>query len=99
MHKTHGGIAMARWKIPTTGVYETDNGRVLCHAHLGLSAKHTGYDISGQQIRKVTPDWECEECHWRSRHLDQCAECSEPASDCLCNGGERDPDDLDQEDN
>jgi hypothetical protein len=29
----------------------------------------------------------------------ECAECSEPASDCLCNGGERDPDDLDQEDN
>ena len=27
----------------------------------------------------------------------QCAECSEQASACLCDGGERDPDDLDQQ--
>jgi len=27
-----------------------------------------------------------------AREDDQCAECSEQASDCLCNGGEREPD-------
>jgi hypothetical protein len=27
----------------------------------------------------------------------QCAECSEQASECLCDGGEREPDDLDQQ--
>jgi hypothetical protein len=62
---------MATWKAPTTGVFSTDNGRLLCHAHLGFSAKHTGYDISGQRISKVTQKlkasdptfgWECEEC-------------------------------------
>ena len=31
-----------------------------------------------------------------AREDDQCAECSEQASDCLCNGGEREPD-LDQQ--
>ena len=72
----HARDCIALWKIPTTGVFSTDNGRLLCHAHLGMSAKQTGYDISGHRIRKVTPklrasdptfDWECEECYYANR--------------------------------
>lgn len=37
-------------------VYLTDNGRALCGQHLGCSAKHTGRDISGQDILLVTPE-------------------------------------------
>jgi ferredoxin len=37
-------------------LYFTDNGCILCGEHLGSSAYHTGYDISGQKIEKVTPD-------------------------------------------
>lgn len=55
-------------------LYLTDNGRALCGADLGSSAMHTGRDISGQKIERVTPDdvrearslygWDiaCEQC-------------------------------------
>lgn len=35
-------------------VYLGDNGRALCGAHLGCTAKHTGHDLSGQRILPVT---------------------------------------------
>lgn len=37
-------------------LYITDNGRLLCEDHLGISAKTTGRDISGQEIHEVTDD-------------------------------------------
>ncbi len=36
-------------------IYLTDNGRALCGAHLGSSARYTGRDISGQPILPLTP--------------------------------------------
>jgi hypothetical protein len=48
---------MARRFSPRSeAVYLTDNGRAVCGDHLGSSAKHTGYDISGQEIMLVTPE-------------------------------------------
>ena len=35
-------------------VYFTDNGAMLCGAHLGSSARYTGRDLSGQPIKRVT---------------------------------------------
>jgi hypothetical protein len=60
-------------RINDMTVYLTDNGAAYCGAHLGSSAKHTGYDISGQKIMAVSPSvaklalkegWEvsCEQC-------------------------------------
>jgi hypothetical protein len=42
--------------IRDTTVYLTDNGAVLCGRHLGVTAKTTGRDISGQRILPFTPD-------------------------------------------
>ena len=44
--------------MPTTlpALYFTDNGAMLCSKHLGSSAQHTGRDISGQPIERVTAD-------------------------------------------
>jgi hypothetical protein len=39
-----------------TLVYIGDNGRTLCGAHLGMTARYTGRDLSGQPILHVTPD-------------------------------------------
>jgi hypothetical protein len=44
------------FKADPTALYFTDNGCILCGEHLGSSAKFTGRDISGQKIKKVTPD-------------------------------------------
>jgi hypothetical protein len=35
-------------RINTDTIYMTDNGAALCGAHLGVSAKTTGRDLSGQ---------------------------------------------------
>ncbi len=35
-------------------IYFVDNGAVYCGAHLGMSARYTGYDISGQKIERIT---------------------------------------------
>ena len=75
-------VMLDRWategetmQIDSDAIYLTDNGRALCGDHLGMTAKHTGYDISGQPIHKLTPaevrysiaydKWHpsCEECH------------------------------------
>jgi hypothetical protein len=37
-------------------IYLTDNGRALCGDHLGVTAKSTGRDLSGQPIMPCTPD-------------------------------------------
>lgn len=61
-------------------LYFTDNGAVLCGDHLGMTAKYSGRDISGQKIEKVTPEdaaeakthgWaiECERCGKRAPAL------------------------------
>lgn len=60
-------------RISDAMVYLVDNGAAYCGAHLGVSARTTGRDISGQEIMPVTPDvakeakrdgWEvaCEKC-------------------------------------
>lgn len=41
--------------IQSTAIYLTDNGRALCGDHLGSTARHTGRDLSGQRILRVTP--------------------------------------------
>lgn len=38
-------------------LYMTDNGRCVCGEHLGMTAKATGRDISGQKILKVTDEF------------------------------------------
>jgi hypothetical protein len=43
-------------RISDTTIYLTDNGRALCGAHLGASARLTGRDISGQPIEPVGPE-------------------------------------------
>lgn len=43
-------------KIEPTAIYLCDNGAAYCGDHLGMTAKHTGRDISGQEIYRVTPD-------------------------------------------
>lgn len=37
-------------------VYLTDNGRALCGAHLGATARMTGCDLSGMPILEMTPE-------------------------------------------
>lgn len=36
-------------------LYFTDNGACYCGKHLGMSARYTGRDISGQKIERITP--------------------------------------------
>lgn len=43
-------------KIRDEVLYLGDNGRCYCGEHLGMTAKHTGRDISGQEIMPITPD-------------------------------------------
>jgi hypothetical protein len=43
-------------RINDSTLYLTDNGAALCGEHLGSSAKHTGRDISGQEILPFTPE-------------------------------------------
>ena len=45
---------MANAKKTEEALYSTDNGRILCTAHLGRSAATTGRDISGQEIYLLT---------------------------------------------
>ena len=61
---------------PTT-IYFGDNGRALCGDHLGLQARQTGRDLSGQRVLAVyredilsdpnmapyVDNVRCEECH------------------------------------
>lgn len=80
-HVSHGYIENAKQPIPVPRrvvaddtLYITDNGRILCGAHCGMSAAYTGRDISGQPIRAVfddaADDWiaevgepiQCEQC-------------------------------------
>ena len=35
-------------------LFLTDNGAARCGTHLGMSARYTGRDISGQPIHRVT---------------------------------------------
>lgn len=37
-------------------IYLGDNGRAYCGEHLGVSARMTGRDISGQKIYALTPE-------------------------------------------
>lgn len=41
--------------VDSDTLYITDNGATLCGAHLGMTARLTGCDLSGQPILAVTP--------------------------------------------
>jgi hypothetical protein len=41
-------------------VFFTDNGRILCGEHLGVTARATGRDLSGDEIVEVDPASEVE---------------------------------------
>lgn len=41
-------------RIHSDSIYLTDNGAAYCGEHLGVTAKMTGHDISGQRIMRVT---------------------------------------------
>lgn len=67
-------------KVSEQMIYLTDNGAAYCGAHLGITAKMTGRDLSGQLIQPVTPEvaaeavamgWEveCEQCGKKASHL------------------------------
>lgn len=43
-------------RISNDMVYLTDNGAAYCGEHLGMTAKMTGRDLSGQAIMPVTPE-------------------------------------------
>ncbi len=43
-------------KADKTTIYFCDNGATYCGDHLGMTAKHTGRDRSGQKIHAVTAD-------------------------------------------
>ena len=43
-------------RIRDEALYLCDNGAAYCGEHLGQTARITGRDISGQSIRKVTPE-------------------------------------------
>lgn len=60
-------------KINPEVIYLTDNGAAYCGEHLGITAKATGRDLSGQPIMPLTPaavkeaaemgfEFECEQC-------------------------------------
>lgn len=41
-------------KTVADALYFTDNGRVVCGAHCGMTAQYTLRDISGQRIKRVS---------------------------------------------
>lgn len=54
-----------------SALYFTDNGAMLCAAHLGGSARYTGRDLSGQPIERVTAD---DARYLASLHVPACCE-------------------------
>lgn len=64
-------------RISADIVYLGDNGRAYCGQHLGVTAKTTGRDLSGQRLLACTPDivaeagYEiaCEQCGKKASHL------------------------------
>lgn len=41
-------------KSDPDGIFIGDNGMVLCGEHLGMTARLTGHDLSGQKLHKLT---------------------------------------------
>jgi len=46
---------MPKFNPEPSALYFTDNGRIVCGEHLGMTARFTGRDISGQRIVAVKP--------------------------------------------
>jgi hypothetical protein len=63
-------------------LYVTDNGRLLCAAHLGTMAAHTGRDLSGQPIA-VLEAAEAEEMRAAGAGEPACERCGEAAPAAL----------------
>ena len=45
-----------RFQVDDTALYLGDNGICLCGAHLGMTARYSGRDISGQRIYRLSPE-------------------------------------------
>lgn len=43
-------------RIHDQAIYLGDNGRCYCGEHLGITARLTGRDLSGQPVYRVTPE-------------------------------------------
>lgn len=41
--------------VKDDSLYFADNGACYCGKHLGMTARYTGRDISGQRIERITP--------------------------------------------
>jgi len=66
-------------RIRPETIYLTDNGRAVCGDHLGMTAKATGRDISGQPILPMTPDDVRESVNEYGWHP-SCEDCGRKAS-------------------
>ena len=61
-------------RISESTIYFTDNGAALCGEHLGVTAKATGRDLSGQPIEPVTPELAAE-CESSYGYVPKCEQC------------------------
>lgn len=72
---------MRNFRADPNAIYFTDNGATLCGEHLGMTAKMTGRDISGQTIERVTPE---DVQNWNLDYADlgpiKCESCGKVAS-------------------
>ncbi len=86
-------------RISEAMVYLTDNGAALCGKHLGSSAKHTGRDISGQEILPITPEIAAEAVS-DFGYIPTCEHCGHKASLIVewasgyCGGGSADAEEI-----
>lgn len=48
------GTGGAKKVLKEDALYFTDNGRIVCGKHAGMTAQYTGRDISGQRVKRVT---------------------------------------------
>lgn len=55
------GFAEPKSVVKDDALYFADNGACYCGKHLGMTARYTGRDLSGQKIERITPKV-AEEC-------------------------------------
>jgi len=49
-----------RFAVDDSALYLGDNGICLCGAHLGMTARFSGRDISGQRVYRLQPEDDAE---------------------------------------
>lgn len=71
-------------------LWEVDNGAVYCTDHLGISARSSGRDLSGQPIQEMQPEedihWRCETCGRDHEEVAAGAPHHEACDDSMCAG-------------